>query len=324
MTRYVIVGAGAVGSALAAELTLAGIDSVLVARGEQLRALSGSPLRYLRPDGTREIPVNVAGGPADVRPRTDDVLVLAVKAQQASAALADWAPTGLPLVTLQNGLDTERIATRYFDMVIAGSILTPAQFETPGTVAVYTPTGTAGLVWLGPHPDGAAGEAVESIARDFTAAAFPTQVAADIGRWKRAKLLANLGNAIEVFDGTDAEHDEVTELLRAEALEAFAAAGLDHADYGTESRLDHSVLRIVDVPGAGTARRSTWQSLARGAGSVETDYLNGEIVHLAHEFGTRAPANRAVQVALWRLLRDGVAPGTTSLRTVLDEGRILL
>ena len=51
MSRYVIVGAGAVGATLAAELHLAGRDVVLVARGDQLAALRVGGLRYLRPDG---------------------------------------------------------------------------------------------------------------------------------------------------------------------------------------------------------------------------------------------------------------------------------
>ncbi|MDT7574902.1 MAG: thiosulfate/3-mercaptopyruvate sulfurtransferase, partial [Pseudonocardiales bacterium] len=49
--RYVVIGAGAVGATLAAELHLAGIATVLVARGAHLAALRTAGLRYLRPDG---------------------------------------------------------------------------------------------------------------------------------------------------------------------------------------------------------------------------------------------------------------------------------
>ena len=36
---------------------------------------------------------------------------------------------------------------------------------------------------------------------------------------------------------------------------------------------------------------STWQSLTRQQGTVETDFLNGEIVHLAKRLGIQAPLN---------------------------------
>ena len=39
------------------------------------------------------------------------------------------------------------------------------------------------------------------------------------------------------------------------------------------------------------AQSSTWQSLARHQGSVETDFLNGEIVRVAKKLGVRAPLN---------------------------------
>ena len=36
---------------------------------------------------------------------------------------------------------------------------------------------------------------------------------------------------------------------------------------------------------------STWQSLTREQGSVETEYLNGEVVRLAKRLGLKAPVN---------------------------------
>jgi len=50
---------------------------------------------------------------------------------------------------------------------------------------------------------------------------------------------------------------------------------------------------------------STWQSLERRAGSVETDYLNGEIVLLGRQHGVPTPANALLQ----RLMADAAATG---------------
>jgi 2-dehydropantoate 2-reductase len=57
------------------------------------------------------------------------------------------------------------------------------------------------------------------------------------------------------------------------------------------------------VPGSNTgASNSTWQSLSRNTGNVETDYFNGEIVRIAHQHGITAPLN----AALARASRDAV------------------
>ena len=46
-------------------------------------------------------------------------------------------------------------------------------------------------------------------------------------------------------------------------------------------------MHVQPVNGEFRGGGSSWQSLARGTGSIETDYLNGEIVH------ARPPARRA-------------------------------
>lgn len=325
MTRYVVIGAGAVGTALAAEFTLAKIDSVLVARGAQLRALTTRPLRYLRPGDARDVRVAVASGPEDIELHADDVLVLTVKAHQAEATLADWSrivvdsgesvTTALPLVTLQNGLDTERGASRYFTQLVGASIWTPARYQDPGVTTVHG-VDQAGLVWIGRYPGGS-DDTVRAIAKDLTSARFPSQVVDDIGRWKRSKLLSNLGNAVDVFAADAATRQLVEEALRREARQVFAAAGLSVADNAAESQLDTTRFAVGDIPGHARAR-STWQSLQRGAGSVETDYLNGEIVLLGKQVGVDTPVNRTIQNAVRRLVVDGSAPGEVQLSSVVD------
>jgi thiosulfate/3-mercaptopyruvate sulfurtransferase len=73
----------------------------------------------------------------------------------------------------------------------------------------------------------------------------------------------------------------------------FAAAGLDAAEPSAAPGLDLTGWKIEDVPGHARLGSSTWQSLARG-GSVESDYLNGEIVLLARLHGLAAPVNTAI------------------------------
>lgn len=307
--RFVIIGAGAVGGALAAQLVPAGFDVVLVARGEHGKRIAADGLRVLRPSGPEVIEVTVVTDLDSLRLSLTDVLLLAVKTQDAEAALAVWAwqpvhdevgdvvgaaATHLPIVTFQNGLATEDLALRRFHHVFGATIAVAASYTEPGEI-VSPSLDPAAVVWLGRYPD-RADPLAEEIAADLVRAGIATYAVPDISAQKAAKLLANLSmNGLALLDGTDEERSEAQRLLREEAVAVLRAAGtplppgneLDHRDAG---------FRVQDVPGY-TPRGSTWQSFVRGASS-EIDFLNGEIVLLAHRAGVPAPLNRRLQELL--------------------------
>jgi 2-dehydropantoate 2-reductase len=70
------------------------------------------------------------------------------------------------------------------------------------------------------------------------------------------------------------------------------------------------------VPGVERQGGSTAQSLARGAGSVETDYLNGEIVLLGRLHGVPVPANAFFVELGARMASRGLTPGAVSLAEI--------
>ncbi|MGD9989943.1 ketopantoate reductase family protein [Pseudonocardia sp.] len=305
--RYVVVGAGAVGATVAAQLHLAGIDVVLVARGKNLEALRAKGLRYLRPDGARTVALPVVGGPDELTLRPGDVLVLAVKSQDAETALADWAwrpvvvddeervaATTLPLVLMQNGLDTARTALRRFATVVDSVVLSGASHVRPGEV-VSPGAPLAGGFYLGDAPTGT-GEHAQRIAADLRTAEFAVQVVPDIVCWKVGKLLANLFWNLDALYRRSRLRSKLGNALCDEAEVVLQAAGYEQRT-STPDELDRSWFESVDVPGHRRGGSSTWQSLARG-GSAEGDYLYGEIVLLARLNGLRAPLNEAVQARL--------------------------
>src|ERR1700712_2496726 len=91
MTRYIVVGAGAIGGALGGRLSHAGREAVLVARGEHLQVLQSDGLRLRAPTEDLTRPVHAVGGPDELELGPDDVLVIATKTQQANDALVTWA-----------------------------------------------------------------------------------------------------------------------------------------------------------------------------------------------------------------------------------------
>jgi 2-dehydropantoate 2-reductase len=284
VSRYVIVGAGGVGSALAAGLRDAGLEVELVSR-------HGAP-RFTHAGRTRTLAVV-----ADVDVRRDDVLVLAVKTQDIHAALAQWAWRGAEtVVTVQNGLEAERAAARYFPHVVGGVTLTAATHVTPGEIVVHNAP-RLGQIILGGSPR------AEAIAADLRAANWLAQNVPDIERWKAWKLTRAVEFASDLFEG------DVTELRAALTREAeivLAAVGYGFADPERELTYDPSEAAVPPDYGP----RSTHQSVLRGV-PTEVDFLNGEIVRLARRHRLAAPVNAAVQRVL------GERPGTHHVGEVL-------
>jgi thiosulfate/3-mercaptopyruvate sulfurtransferase len=311
--RYILIGAGAIGSTLAAQLHLAGIPTVLVARGEHGAAIRERGLRYLRPNGEQVVPVPVVADSGEVELTADDVVVLATKSQHTEQVLQEWSwlPAGdgvaadLPVVSLQNGMENERAALRRFRTVFGAALWQPASYLDPGEVSAEGAE-TPGIFWLGQYPSGNDPRLTE-IAEDFRKADFAVQVVPDLLRWKAGKLLSNLDNAV---DALYRRNGRISAELRAEARRVFQAAGIAAADLTAESEVDISVATAAEVPGRARGGSSTWQSLARSAGSVESDFLNGEIVLLGRLHGVPTPLNEAVQRRLAIALHRGEAPGS--------------
>ncbi|MEU8517129.1 2-dehydropantoate 2-reductase [Kitasatospora sp. NPDC048722] len=318
--RYIIIGAGAVGGTIGARLHESGRDVVLVARGAHFAALREHGLTFGAPDGTRTLPVPAVSGPEELELRPDDVLVLAVKTQDTAGALAAWAPRPvagggtagerLPVVCAQNGVENERLALRRFREVLAVCVWMPSTHLEPGRVSAGG-TPVSGVLRIGAYPAGDDGRAAR-IAADLERAGFSAPVEADVMGWKYTKLLGNLGNALNAVAGPyEGElRRGLYRRLMAEGAAVLAAAGIAHHDPEEMVRLVDATLRIEPVEGAPRGGSSTWQSLARGAGSIETDYLNGEIVLLGRLHGVPTPANEAFQRLAEEFARTGRAPGS--------------
>ena len=307
--RIVILGAGAVGGVVGGLLARAGRDVVLLARGAQLEAIGAGGLRVEMPGERFTVRPAVAASAAPFAWRDGDVLAVALKTQDVAGALREVAPPPhVPIVCLTNGIEAERIALRHADVVYGGCVRMPATYLTPGVVQVWSAP-VPGVIDVGRYPDGG-GDDADELAGELMVAGLDCRVLPTIMKWKRAKLLSNLGNAIDALCAADA--DEIEARAVAEARAVFATAGLSCA-----SEAEHLArgAAVVAQPIAGAARGggSTWQSLARGARALETDYLNGEIALLGRIHGVATPVNRALQRIAAEAARSGAAPGAMSV-----------
>ena len=58
---------------------------------------------------------------------------------------------------------------------------------------------------------------------------------------------------------------------------------------------------------------SSWQSLARGTGSIEAEFLNGEIVLEAALHGLSAPVNALLERLALQAALEGKGPGSMTI-----------
>lgn len=310
--RYIVIGAGAVGGTIGARLFQGGHDVLLIARGAHYETLKNRGLRLLTPYSDDLLDIPAADGP--VACRDDDVLIVATKSQDTVTALAPW-PTHLPVVCAQNGVENERTALRRFERVYGMCVWLPALHTEPGTVAAYG-SPRSGLLHVGCYPHGS-DELAKQIAIDLDRSRFVALPSAEVMRWKYGKLLANLANAVEALVGHGPGVEEVLELARCEGTHVLEEAGICYSTPREERELRRDQVDLLPIGGSMRGGGSSWQSLARATGSIEADYLNGEIVLLARELGIATPANEVLQREANRFARERREPGSMPLETLM-------
>jgi 2-dehydropantoate 2-reductase len=310
MARFIVYGAGAVGGVIGARLFAHGHQVVLIARGSHREKIEAEGLRLEMPDGVLVQRIAVVAGPEEIAWGRDDVVVLTMKGQDTPPALARLeacAPADLAVVCVQNGVDNERLALRCFANVYSVAVMLPATYLVPGVVVAHSAPVT-GVLDIGRHPSGVDDRARE-VAAAFEQSGFVSTPRADISRWKYAKLLRNVVNAVDALFGDTANAPEVARRSRAEAVAVLAAAGIDHVDDQAFDERQRRLITIRPVDGRRREGSSSWQSLARGGGTIEADQLNGEIVLLGRLHGVATPVNELLRRLANADARAGEPPG---------------
>ena len=314
--KFIIYGVGAIGGTFAARLVESGQSVAGIARGAQLETLQANGLLLRTPEGDIYARFPVASDPTELDIGENDVIFLTVKGQDTEAALARLRLAGVshqPIVCAQNGVANERLALRFFPNVYAMMIAMPATFIRPGEVAAFG-TPHSGICDIGRYPTGE-DDATTSIAAALTGAGFATFVTAQPMKSKHHKLLLNLGNVIDAAIGKGASETEIFKAARAEGGAVYRAAGIDFGsgslDAGRSALMQDGVIAGADRVGSSSA-----QSLARGTGSIETDYLNGEIVLLGRLHGVPVPVNAGLVALGQKLVSEKLQPGSMSLEQV--------
>lgn len=192
--RIAVIGAGAIGSAIAAALAQAGRDVVLVARGRRLAALQAGPLRIESNGSVRDVPVPSCAA-SELGDGAIGMAICCVKANGLDTALHDVRAAlqpGTVVLTLQNGVEAHEVAARLLPdaAIVAGRM--HGFFEMSGDVVRHV--GVPPSILLGsPQGNGDAEQAVVAVLAD---SGIAVNVSADItlALWEKFLLAASLGS----------------------------------------------------------------------------------------------------------------------------------
>lgn len=338
--RIAVLGAGANGAIIGADLTAAGLDVTLIEQWPaHVEAMRERGLRILSPEGELHVQPRTLHlcQVAELRTRFDVVLML-MKAYDSrwAAQLIEphLADDGL-LVGVQNGMTAETIrdivgAERTIGCVIECS----ATMNEPGIVHRHTGVSRSWYA-VGALPDGPAGREEEIAAllrHSGTVAHFD-----DILSAKWMKLVSNatllVTSAILGLPMLDAlgmpGFRDVMVAAGEEALAVGLATGhrilpifgltadeIADPDKVVDIMTDKLFTGFV-VPGATTTVLQDW---TKGRHS-EVDDLNGEVVRRAAGTGIAVPVNRAIVELAHRIERGETEPGIVHLAALTSAVR---
>ena len=311
--RLIIYGAGGIGCVVGGHLVRAGYDVLLIGRPGHVKAINEHGLHLITPTGTHILQIPAVTGPDQIDYKADDVIFLCMKGQDTEGALCNLLAVteDVPVFCFQNGVRNEEIATQYFPRVYGVMVRVGAVYLIDGkAIARRDPPG-----WfvIGCYPEGT-DELVEVVATKLRTAGFFVKTTPDVMPYKWGKLMGNVANAIGAI--TNAKRDDVEPIIRVAQREfrnILTQAGIRWVSPEELAQEWQEITAPLHGRLDTEAQSSTWQSLARNQGTVETEFLNGEVVRLAKKLGRQAPINEMLLRISQEMAANREPPGKYTL-----------
>ena len=317
--QIVIHGAGSVGCYIGAAWIAAGLNVAFLGRPSVRDEIAANGLTVtdsekrrieLRPDE-----VDFATDPQALAQA--DIIALCVKSTGTAAAAKEIARHGrkdATVISFQNGVGNAEALKGALPGFTILSGMVPFNVARMGNGRWHK--GVTGALWAEDH------EVTRALDDRIGEKPGHMKLSDDMKGVLWGKLLINLNNAVNALSGrtlleqlSDRDYRRVVAASQVEALEILEAAGIAPAQLGPipPKLLPHvigapdlvfrnTVLKVQKIDA--NARSSMADDFAAGR-PTEIDWLNGEVVRLAHKLGRRAPVNERI-VALVRQAEAGV------------------
>jgi 2-dehydropantoate 2-reductase len=303
--RTIIYGAGGIGGIIGGHLARIGHEVILIGRSGHVNAINEYGLKLVTPVGTHILRIPAVTGPEQIQYKPDDVIFLTMKSQNTEDALKSLKKCvrKIPVFCVQNGVRNEETAAQLFEDVYGVMVRIGAVYLNDGEV--ITRRDPAGWLIMGRYPKGT-DTLVETVAKQCREANLFVLVTPDIMRYKWGKAMNNLDNAVgAITNASRADSMEIASLAQKELSYLLDEAGIP---YVTDAQISKEWPEFTEYAAGGT-QSSTWQSLTRKQGSVETDFFNGEVVRLARKLGKEAPINDGLNRIMQEMAAKRETPG---------------
>lgn len=325
--RFLIFGAGAIGTYIGGSLALAGYPVTFVERDATAVALRerGLHLRIADEEKTVASPAVAASLGEALAGGSYDAAVFAVKSFDTASALEEMKPflgKMPPVVCLQNGVENESVLSVGLGAggVIAGTVTSAVGRRGLGDIQLER---LRGMGVAGGHP-------LSTFLVDaFSAAGLNARLypRADAMKWSKmlTNLVSNATSAIlqmppgEVFADPRLAAVEVRQLR--EALAVMTKLNIPVVDLpGTPvtlmataaswlpAKLAGAAMRGSVTKGRGEKMPSFYLDLTAGRKQSEVSYLNGAVVRLGAAAGVSTPVNQVLTETLLSLVRGDEDP----------------
>ncbi len=305
--RIAVIGSGAIGCLVAGYLKDKQEAVTLVGHGPAVDMVAGQGLVIAGPRGNLSIPIDIAGSLNYI----PELVILATKTQDIDSALADCKHLiqGSLLLTTQNGMQAEKIVSRYLppEQIISSIVMFGATNLEPGKI-VHNFEG--GWILGSVFSQQANWPAIEGLS-PVLSRAFPVTISQNIAGMKYLKIFVNANNCLPAILGksmqevfSDLAVSQISIAIWKEALRIF-----DKLSLGLVSLPGFPLENLTKLTSLPTDKAaeifsgmmknlsreplygSILQSIMRGK-QTEIDYLNGEFVNLAQANNLSVPLNR--------------------------------
>ncbi|MBF0479101.1 MAG: 2-dehydropantoate 2-reductase [Candidatus Omnitrophica bacterium] len=305
--KIAVIGAGGIGGLVAAYLSKAGQDVLLVGREDQVSAISKNGLTIRGVNGEENFKLKTAVS----LDQEYDLVIFATKTQDLDYAYEQNSQylDSCDVLTTQNGVQADNILSSHFerDKMFSSIVMFGATYVKPGEI-VYNFKGD----WILGSPFVPVNKKLREIAETFKAA-FPVVVSEHIMGMKYLKLFVNFNNALCALVGksmqetfADMDMCRLSVRLLKEGVEIVKAAKIELTSlpdypveriYGLTSMPEEQAAGITNKVLTSLSKEPVYgsilQSIMRGKTS-EIDFINGEVVFLSKQMYKHLPLNEKV------------------------------
>ncbi len=324
--RFVIFGAGAVGSTVGAHLSKAGTDVLLIGDPPHIEKIQTNGLKMSGKYGEFVTTPPACSALNDWQFQPDDIVFLCVKTYDTPVALEQMrakVSPDTPIFCLQNTMTNEELAVEHFSHVYGAALHLGARFIFPGEVGHL---GGNSLV-IGRYPNGL-DETAEQVVTALQAANMGGTLTDDILACKWAKFCINLMNApAAILDRSgpellnDPDSRRLCGAMLAEAQHVLARAEIKLKTLPGDQPLPDMVTNLgrTDFTPQSLPDRSThvfpsmWQDVFCRRGRTEACYLNGRVHEMGQQLGIATPINTLLAQVADTMAERRELPGTYTL-----------